>query len=57
MDWDVTEDLTIDVTVAYIDDKKTVVSDVDILDPFAALPLAPNPATVGLTAIQFWTIS
>ena len=54
MDWDVTEDLTIDVTVAYIDDKKTVVSDVDILDPFAALPLAPNPATVGLTAIQFF---
>ena len=54
MDWDITEDLTIDVTVAYIDDKKTVVSDVDILDPFAALPLAPNPATVGLTAIQFF---
>ena len=54
MDWDITEELTIDVTVAYIDDKKTVVSDVDIIDPFAALPLAANPATVGLTAIQFF---
>ena len=54
MDWDITEELTIDVTVAYIDDKKTVVSDVDIIDPFSTLPLAGNPQTVALTALQFF---
>ena len=52
LDWDITENLTIDFSAAYIDDKKTVVTDVDIIDNFSEIPvLGVNPA---LTAIQFF---
>ena len=53
-DYDITDALTASVGIAYIEDQKTVVSNVDINDPFAALPLAASPATVGLTAVQFF---
>lgn len=54
LDWDLTENLTIDFTAAYIDDKKTVVTDVDIIDNFSEIPVVNDPATIGLTAIQFF---
>lgn len=54
IDWEFAENLTIDFTAAYIDDKKTVVTDVDIIDNFSEIPVAANPATAGLTAIQFF---
>ena len=54
IDWDVTENLTIDFSAAYIDDKKTVVTDVDIIDNFSEIPVVLDPATIGLTAIQFF---
>ncbi|EJW20632.1 hypothetical protein IMCC14465_15190 [alpha proteobacterium IMCC14465] len=54
VDWDISENLTIDFSAAYIDDKKTVVSDVDIIDNFSEIPVVTNPATAGLTAIQFF---
>ena len=54
IDWEFAENLTIDFTAAYIDDKKTVVSDVDIIDNFSEVPVAANPATAALTAIQFF---
>lgn len=53
-DYDITDALTASVGIAYIEDQKTVVSNVVINDPFAALPLASSPATVGLTAVQFF---
>jgi len=45
IDWEFAENLTIDFTAAYIDDKKTVVTDVDIIDNFSEIPVAANPAT------------
>lgn len=54
VDWDISENLTIDFSAAYIDDKKTVVSDVDIIDNFSEIPVVLDPATAALTAIQFF---
>lgn len=54
LDWDVTENLTIDFSAAYIDDKKTVVTNVNIIDNFSTVPVVLDPATAALTVLQFF---
>ena len=52
LDYNISDDLTVSVGLNYTEDEKTVIADVDIDDPFGALPLAAvNPA---LAALQFF---
>ena len=53
LDWHATEDLTVTGGLRYTKDDKSLVSDITIDDPFAALPLAAFGAA-GLAPFQFF---
>lgn len=53
LDFVLTDQLSATVGINLTDDEKTVVSDVNIADSFAALPLAGSPLAA-LTALQFF---
>ncbi len=51
MDYNLTDKMSVTLGLNYTEDKKTVVSDVTVVDPFAALPFAGTPFD-GLTGLQ-----
>ena len=53
-DYDVSDSLRLSLGLNYTEDEKAVSSDVNINDPFAALPFAGNPLTAGLVPLQFF---
>ncbi len=54
VDWQLGADWLATLGLNYTEDKKTVTTNVDIDDPFAGLPLAANPLTAPLAALQFF---
>lgn len=53
-DYQFTERVNVSLGVGWIEDIKTTVSDVDIDDPWSALPLLASDATAPLSALQFF---
>ena len=51
MDYNLTDKMSVTLGLNYTEDKKTVVSDVTVVDPFAALPFAGTPFD-DLTGLQ-----
>lgn len=54
VDYNINDRLVATLGLNYTEDKKVIVSNVVIDDPFSALPFAGNPATAGLTRLQFF---